>query len=295
MSVYQDFNTITSLPAELDFEPVREPVVRTGRDGIVRNVPNSFWIVNPVNDTVLTTSKKNHRTPNFSEMWESFREGLLASDVDTSHVKIKFNIAHNSAAYSADILFPKYDYQRIVGEATQMKMRIIDSHDSSFRRVMRAYIERLRCTNGMVGVGERLEFKNFHTVNSDPEKLGAVASDFPHRLENEAHLYKVMMGTRVTMTQAIDFARAEVATYQTATGIKINEKSVEEFARIWNQYSSLGDTGYRLYNVLTHIGTHVTGREGTDLARKQIRIEDKVAEIVQRPAFRQLSGLALAA
>ena len=79
------------------------------------------------------------------------------------------------------------------------------------------------------------------------------------------------------------------------TGIKINEKSVEEFARLWNQYSSLGDTGYRLYNVLTHIGTHVTGREGTDLARKQIRIEDKIADIVQRPAFRQISGLAQAA
>lgn len=295
MSIYQDFNTIPSLPMELDFEPVREPVVRTSRDGIVRTVPNSFWIVNPVSDTVMTTSKKHHRTPNFSDMWEAFREGLLASDVDTSGVKVKFNVAHNCAAYSADILFPKYDYQRIVGEATQMKMRVIDSHDSTFSRVMRALIERLKCTNGMVGVGEKLEFKNFHTVNSDPEKLGAVASEFPTRLENEAHLYKVMMGTRVSKDNAIAFARAEVATYQTATGMKVNEKSVEEFARLWNQYSSLGDTGYRLYNVLTHIGTHVTGREGTDLARKQIRIEDKIADIVQRPAFRQISGLAQAA
>jgi len=44
--------------------------------------------------------------------------------------------------------------------------------------------------------------------------------------------------------------------------------------------------------VLTHIGTHVTGREGTDIARKQIRIEDKVSDIVQTPKFRQLVGLA---
>jgi hypothetical protein len=57
-------------------------------------------------------------------------------------------------------------------------------------------------------------------------------------------------------------------------------------------YSALGDTGYRLYNVLTHIGTHVTGREGTDIARKQIRIEDRVSEIVQTPKFRELVGLA---
>ena len=76
------------------------------------------------------------------------------------------------------------------------------------------------------------------------------------------------------------------------SGIKVNEKSVEEFARIWNLYNSMGETGYRLYNVLTHIGTHVTGREGTDIARKQIRIEDRVSDIVQAPAFRQLVGLA---
>jgi hypothetical protein len=173
-----------------------------------------------------------------------------------------------------------------------MKMRIIDSHDSSFRRVMRAYIERLICTNGMVSVGERLEFKSFHTIHSDPEKIGAVASEYPARLENEAQLYKVMMGTSVSKDTAIEFARDHVASYRTASGIKINEKSVEEFGRIWNQYSALGDTGYRLYNVLTHIGTHVTGREGTDLARKQIRIEDKVSDIVKTPKFRQLVGLA---
>ena len=292
MSIYQNFDSIPALPAELDFEPVREQVLRTGRDGITRTVPDSFWVVNPLNDTVLATTRKRHNPTNFVSMWESFRDGLSASDIDTSQIKVKFNVAHNSAAYSADILFPKYDYQKIVGEATQMKMRIIDSHDSSFRRVMRAYIERLVCTNGMVSVGERLEFKSFHTIHSDPEKIGAVASEYPARLENEAQLYKVMMGTSVSKDTAIEFARSHVASYRTASGIKINEKSVEEFARIWNQYSALGDTGYRLYNVLTHIGTHVTGREGTDLARKQIRIEDKVSDIVKTPKFRQLVGLA---
>ena len=292
MSIYQNFDNALKLPAELDFEPVREQVVRTGRDGIVRTVPDSFWVINPLTDNVMATTKKRHRSPNFNVSWGSFTDGLIASGIDLSGVKVKFNVAHNSAAYSADILFPKYDYERIVGEPTQMKMRIIDSHDSTFRRVMRALIERLACTNGMVTVGERLEFKSFHTIHSDPEKIGAVASQYPVRLENEAHLYKIMMRTKLDKDTAIQFCRDYVASYRSTTGIKINEKSVEEFARIWNQYSALGDTGYRLYNVLTHIGTHVSGREGTDLARKQVRIEDKVSEIVQTPKFRELVGLA---
>lgn len=292
MSAYQNFNGIPALPVALDFDPVREQVVRTGRDGVIRTVRDSYWVVNPLTDEVMATSKNQHNPVNFKNMWDSFREGVEHSGVDTSDIQVMFNTARGGAAFSADIVFKRYDYQQIVGEPTQMKMRILDSHDMTLKRDIRCMLMRLACTNGMVTVGERLTVKQKHTTFSDPEKLGAVVSEFPTRLENEAHLYKDMMAKRVTKDQAIAFARTEVATYRTAAGIKINEKTVEEFARIWNEYRALGETGYHLYNVLTHIGTHVTGREGTDVARKQIRIEDRVSEIVQAPAFRQLVGLA---
>jgi hypothetical protein len=292
MSAYQNFNGIPALPVALDFDPVREQVVRTGHDGVIRTVRDSYWVVNPLTDEVMATSKNQHNPVNFKNMWDSFREGVEHSGVDTSDIQIMFNTARGGAAFSADIVFKRYDYQQIVGEPTQMKMRILDSHDMTLKRDIRCMLMRLACTNGMVTVGERLTVKQKHTTFSDPEKLGAVVSEFPTRLENEAHLYKDMMAKRVTKDQAIAFARTEVATYRTAAGIKINEKTVEEFARIWNEYRALGETGYHLYNVLTHIGTHVTGREGTDVARKQIRIEDRVSEIVQAPAFRQLVGLA---
>lgn len=286
---YENFDGLTALPVELDFNPIREPVYRKG---VV--VPDQFWIINPNTDQLINDkpSGKNHNPVNYTHMWDSFCEGVDQSGIDTSNLQIRFNVADRGAAFSADIIFKQYNYDRIVGEATEMKMRIIDSHDMSFRRDIRCMIMRLACTNGMVTVGERLAVKQKHTMLSDPEKLGAVVAEYPSRLEDEAHLYKQMMGTRVTKDQAIAFARSQVATYRVASGIKVNEKSVEEFARIWNEYASLGETGYRLYNVMTHIGTHVTGREGTDLARKQIRIEDRVSDIVQGKSFQQLAGLA---
>jgi len=286
---YENFDNVPALPVELVFDPVREPVYRKG---VV--VPDQFWIINPNTDQLINDkpSGKNHNPVNYTHMWESFREGVDQSGIDTSNLQVRFNVADRSAAFSADIVFKQYNYDRIVGEATEMKMRIIDSHDMSFRRDIRCMIMRLACTNGMVTVGERLTVKQKHTMLSDPEKLGAVVAEYPSRLEDEAHLYKQMMGTRVTKDQAIAFARSEVATYRVASGIKVNEKSVEEFARIWNEYAGLGETGYRLYNVMTHIGTHVTGRADTDLARKQIRIEDRVSDIVQGKAFQQLAGLA---
>jgi len=289
MSIYQNFESALTLPTELNFNPVREPVYHRGSV-----VPDQFWMINSETGERLSDkpSGKNHNPVNYSQMWDSFIEGLFASGIDLTDAKIRFNIADRNAAFCADIIFEQYDYQRIVGEATQMKMRIIDSHDMTFKRDIRAMIMRLACTNGMVTVGENLRIKQMHTTYSDPEKLGSVVSEFPTRLENEAHLYKTMMSTKVDKDTAVQFCRDHVATYRIASGIKVNQKSVEEFARIWNMYSALGDTGYRLYNVLTHIGTHVTGREGTDIARKQIRIEDKVSDIVQTPKFRQLVGLA---
>jgi len=286
---YENFDGLTALPVELDFDPIREPVYRNGVQ-----VPDQYWIVNPNTDQLINDkpSGKNHNPVNYTHMWDSFCEGVDQSGIDTSNLQIRFNVADRGAAFSADIIFKQYNYDRIVGEATQMKMRIIDSHDMTFRRDIRCMIMRLACTNGMVTVGERLTVKQKHTMLSDPEKLGAVVAEYPSRLENEAELYKVMMGTAVTKDQAIAFARSEVATYRVASGIKVNEKSVEEFARIWNDYAGLGNTGYRLYNVLTHMGTHVTGREDTDLARKQIRIEDRVSDIVQGKRFQQLAGLA---
>ena len=286
---YENFDNVPALPVELVFDPVREPVYRKG---VV--VPDQFWIINPNTDQLINDkpSGKNHNPVNYTHMWDSFREGVDQSGIDTSNLQVRFNVADRSAAFSADIVFKQYNYDRIVGEATEMKMRIIDSHDMSFRRDIRCMIMRLACTNGMVTVGERLAVKQKHTMLSDPEKLGAVVAEYPSRLENEAHLYKQMMGTRVTKDQAIAFARSQYATYRVASGIKVNEKSVEEFARIWNEYAGLGETGYRLYNVMTHIGTHVTGRADTDLARKQIRIEDRVSDIVQGKHFQQLAGLA---
>lgn len=292
MSAYQNFTGMPALPVELDFSPVREPVMWNGNI-----VPDQYWWINPLTDQLLSDkpSGKNHQCPSFAVMYDAICAGVEASGLDVSNIQAKFNVASRGAAFSLDILFKKYTYDSIVGEATSMKMRIIDSHDMTFRRHIQAMIMRLACTNGMSAVGERLLIKQKHTLLSDPEKLGAVVSQYPVRLEAEAGLYKHMMATRVSKDEAIQFARDELASYRTVSGVKTNEKSVEEFARIWNSYAGLGETGYRLYNVLTHIGTHVTGREGTDLARKQIRIEDRVADIVQLPRFRQLTGLPLAA
>lgn len=286
MSNFIDFDSIPALPEHLDFDPVKEQQIRNGVP-----VEGQYWIVNPLTDKVMGLGKRQHNPVNFRHMWDNFREGVDASGIDTSQLKVKFNSSSNGSAFRADIVFKNYDFKRVVGEATQMKMRILDSHDQTLKRDVSAMLMRLACTNGMVTMGERLKFKQKHTMLSDPERVGRVVAEFPVRLENEAELYKVLQGTRVTTDQARQFFIDNVATYMSSTGPKVNKKSVEECMRLWHQYD-LGLNGYKLYNVLTHLGTHVTGREGSDVTRKQIRIESNIENIVQGRDFRQLVGLA---
>ena len=173
-----------------------------------------------------------------------------------------------------------------------MRFRIYDSHDMTFKHHIQCGLFRYWCSNGQASIAEKLEVSAKNTQSADPEKLGRIVADFPARLEAEAELYKDMMATPLSKDRAMEFIRDNVATYRIASGIKINQKSVEEGARIWNMYNNLGDTGYRLFNVITHIGTHVTGREGTNMARKQAIIEQKAQAVVDLPEFKQLVGLA---
>ena len=287
MSVYQDFTSIPALPVELDFDPVREPLVHNGR-----KVDGHHAIINPLTDEVMCVSKRQHNPVNFSRMWDAFREGIEASGIDTSQIQVKFNKAKGNSAYSVDMLFKKYEYEPAVGDLHSMRFRLYDSHDMTFKHHIQCGLFRYWCSNGCASIAENLQVDRKHTLLADPEKLGTVVADWPQRLEQEAEVYATMMGTEVTKEIAIEFIRKEVATYRVASGIKVNAKMVEEGARIWNMYKNLGDTGYRLFNVMTHIGTHVTGREGTDMARKQARIEQQVQDGIARPAFKTLVGIA---
>jgi hypothetical protein len=299
MSTYVNFDhipTLSEVAPSLVFEPKREALRH--KDILVED---KFAIINPTigdidpltglpKGKVMQVVGKSHVATPYDIMWESMRQGIELSGLDTSQIQVKFIISPDGGAYSADIIFKRYEFEPAVGDVHSMRFRIYDSHNMAFKHHIQCGLFRYWCSNGQASIAEKLEVKAKHTLTADPEKLGAVVADFPARLEAEAELYKDMMDTPLSKDRAVEFIREKVATYRVASGIKVNEKMVEEGARIWNMYSNLGNTGYRLFNVITHIGTHVTGRG--DMARKQARIEQQAQSVVDMPEFKQLVGLA---
>ena len=267
-----------------DYTPVHEPQTRNGKP-----IENAFWVINPLTDDVIGSGKSVHRTANFTNFWDTFREGLLKAGVDTTGAEVKFNGTSNQSAMSASIIFKNYDFTKQLGEASHMMMTVRDSHDQSIKRSINAMIYRLACLNGMVAPRERLGFSEKHTTNADPETLAKVAADYPIRLEAEASIMQAMTRIKIERDIAIDFFRRNVATYKTKTGVKINEKMLERIVGIFDNYRSVGNNAYQVYNTLTHLSTHVdTLRVCTDVERKRIRIEQDIEGVIHGEEFQRL-------
>lgn len=274
---------LPALPAHLDFEPAREPQIRNGVA-----LADRFWVVNPVTDAVIGDSRSVHRTANFRTMWDNLREGLAIANIDTSHAEVEFSSIAAGAAFSAKIILNKYDFEKKLGEAAKMQMNVRDSHDQSVKRQVEAMIYRLACLNGMIAPRERIGVSQKHTTYSDPETVGKVAANFPVQLEQQAEMMAQMRTIKVNRDTVIKFLEQHVATYPTRTGMKVNKKWLDQIVGIYDNYNSIGDNAYRVYNTLTHISTHIAGREGTDLERKRIRMETDIHAVMQTEAYQQL-------
>ena len=278
---------LPALPAHLNFDPVREKQMRNGFE-----VPGKYWVINPLTDEVIGDGKTVHNPQNFNKMWENLREGLQVAGLDTSDVSVRFHSLSSGAAMSAEIILKKYDFQKQLGEAAQMRMTVRDAHDQSVRREVRAMIYRLACLNGMLSVKENLSVVQKHTTFSDAEIVGRVAAQFPVRLEREASYMKMLRNVAVDRAAAIDFFKDNVATYITKTGKQVNKKMWEETVGIYDNYRDIGNNAYRVYNVLTHMSTHIEAkRDGADTERKRIRYEQDMDSVIQGQAFRSLANL----
>jgi hypothetical protein len=282
MNALTKISTLPSLPEQLNFEPVRERQVRNGQE-----VAGKWWTINPLTDEVIGDGKRNHLPQNFSILWDSLREGLYHSGLQLDDAETKFRSFNNNAGMRADIILPYENFDLIVGEPTQLKISVCNSHDQTHKLNIAAMIYRLFCTNGQSSMSENTSLSQLNTQGAEPERIGAVAAKWPEFLQMDAHKMKRMQGVPVSRYDAINFYSTHVASTQTRSGKVVNRAMLDRIMGIHDTYKSLGDTSYRVYNVLTHMSTHVESKACA--TKKQLVMEDKINSIVNGAAFQELA------
>jgi hypothetical protein len=284
--VIDSLDGILDLPDYLNYDPIKENQLR---NGVV--VPDKFWVINPQTDAVIGDGKGQHHPSNFNIMWDSLKQGLMNSDLDLSNARTTFWGYKNNSSMRAEITLPNMDFTPQLGEASCMKINAIDSHNQSFKRSIEAFILRLECLNGMVGIAENTSLAEKHTKNAMPHLLGAVASAWPKLLMDDAERMAYLRSVRVTDEQAVEFYSESLATRKTRTGSEINKQRLNYIMMIHDQYK-LGNNAYRVYNTLTHLSTHIdVQRKGSCQLTKQLRMENEIKTVVHSDSFRELAQL----
>ena len=271
------------MPEVLDFEPVLKPVLYMGQ-----LVHDKMFVVREDNDQPLAVVGSKHRPTNYRKLWEPLREGLAASDLDLTDATVQWHVVNNGAAMFADVTLKAYDFERIIGEPTSMKMRVLNSVNGSWKYDVSAFLLRLACLNGMSRVDQGTSASFKHTVNTDPEKIGDVASQWPILLESDGHFFNHMKKVYLTNEEATALF-AKFCTTTTKVESRVNKAWLGRMVTLWDNYSrSIGKNGYALYNALTHYGTHsdkATSRG--DVNAKLVRQEQSVTKFLRSPAFKK--------
>ena len=272
------------MPEVLDFEPVLKPVIYNGQP-----VPDKMFVVRQDNDQPLAVVGSKHRPTNYRKLWEPLREGLIASDLDLTDATVKWHVVGNGAAMFADITLKAYDFEHIIGEPTSMKMRVLNSVNGSWKYDVSAMLMRLACLNGMSRVDQGTSAAFKHTVNTNPQRIGDVASQWPILLESDGHFFNHMKKVEITSEEAKAlFSR--FCTTTTKVESRVNKAWLGRMVTLWDNYSStIGQNGYALYNALTHYGTHsdkATSRG--DVNAKLVRQEQSVTKFLRSPAFKKV-------
>src|SRR6056300_674939 len=271
------------MPEVLDFEPVLKPVIYNGQP-----VPDKMFVVREDNDQPLAVVGSKHRPTNYRKLWEPLREGLIASDLDLTDATVQWHVVNNGAAMFADVTLKAYDFERIIGEPTSMKMRVLNSVNGSWKYDVSAFLLRLACLNGMSRVDQGTSASFKHTVNTDPEKIGDVASQWPILLESDGHFFNHMKKVQITNEEAKALF-AKFCTTTTQVGSRVNKAWLGRMVTLWDHYSrSIGQNGYALYNALTHYGTHSDKSASRgDVNAKLVRQEQSVTKFLRSPAFKK--------
>jgi len=271
------------MPEVLDFEPVLKPVIYNGQP-----VPDKMFVVREDNDQPLAVVGSKHRPTNYRKLWEPLREGLIASDLDLTDATVQWHVVNNGAAMFADVTLKAYDFERIIGEPTSMKMRVLNSVNGSWKYDVSAFLLRLACLNGMSRVDQGTSASFKHTVNTDPEKIGDVASQWPILLESDGHFFNHMKKVQITNEEATALF-AKFCTTTTKVESRVNKAWLGRMVTLWDNYSrSIGQNGYALYNALTHYGTHSDKSTSRgDVNAKLVRQEQSVTKFLRSPAFKK--------
>ena len=287
---------LETFPKAADFNPVkvaaRNPVTGDKLDG-------KFHVLHPDTNQWLHFCGSKDRRSNFFEPVEAAVRVLDRSgQVDLSRVKARYHLAPDFTTLKTEFLLgdfrDKRKYDLALNDPVGAVATIYDSHNATCRRHAKVGVIRLLCANGMIGMDNQAQTaRRKHTTYDDATSFGKQIADFIEGLDMQVVPLLKLQKAVVSRKSSMDFIEEQ---------LKPNKADFEKIQAIYDYYSSMGSTGYRLYNTLTHMVSHglttnvnstyinwKSGtRNGVNAFLSSMNYEAKISKIINGLEFKKL-------
>ena len=271
------------LPEEANFTPIKKPFINPyAMNTQDRVIDDKHMWVHPDTNKLICVSGSKHKCTNFVDRYEPFRQRVEDSDmIDVSEVTGTPHLYNNGSVLEARFNLKKYDMQQILGEPAGIRMTYRDSHDQSCRSSISVEILRLACLNGMLSIANQTTISHKHTTFDNADSFSKKIREIMVNVYKEAELMRTMQHKHVSTDRAMEFLKDHVAS---------SKKDLERVEAIYNHYSNLGNTGYRMLQVVTHLSSHLTDRQqsSNNQFNTRLRNETRSEKILQSKAFQEL-------
>ena len=291
---------LETFPKAADFSPVkvaaRNPVTGDKLDG-------KFHVLHPDTYQWLHFCGAKDRRSNFFEPVEAAVRVLDRSgQVDLSRVKARYHLAPDFTTLKTEFLLGNFQdkrkYDLALNDPVGAVATIYDSHNATCRRHARVGVIRLLCANGMIGMDNQAQTaRRKHTTYDDATNFGKQIADFIEGLDIQVVPLLNLQKAVVSRKSSMDFIEAQ---------LKPNKADFEKIQAIYDYYGSMGSTGYRLYNTLTHMVSHglttnvnttyinwKSGtRNGVNAFLSSMNYEAKISKIINGLEFKKLVEVA---
>mgnify|MGYP003115070557 FL=1 len=291
---------LETFPKAADFNPVkvaaRNPVTGDKLDG-------KFHVLHPDTNQWLHFCGAKDRRSNFFEPVEAAVRVLDQSgQVDLSRVKARYHLAPDFTTLKTEFLLGDFEgkrkYDLALNDPVGAVATIYDSHNATCRRHAKVGVIRLLCANGMIGMDNQAQTaRRKHTTYDDAAIFGEQIADFMEGLDIQIAPLLNLQKAVVSRKSSMDFIEEQ---------LKPNKADFEKIQAIYDYYGSMGSTGYRLYNTLTHMVSHglttnvnstyinwKSGtRNGVNAFLSSMNYEAKISKIINGLEFKKLVEVA---
>ena len=287
---------LETFPEAANFNPVkvaaRNPVTGDKLDG-------KFHVLHPDTNQWLHFCGSKDRRSNFFEPVEAAVRILDHSGkVDLSRVKARYHLAPDFTTLKTEFLLGDFEgkrkYDLALNDPVGAVATIYDSHNATCRRHAKVGVIRLLCANGMIGMDSQAKTaRRKHTTYDDATSFGEQIADFIEGLDIQIAPLLNLQKAIVSRKSSMDFIEEQ---------LKPSKADFEKIQAIYDYYGSMGSTGYRLYNTLTHMVSHglttnvnntyinwKSGtRNGVNAFLSSMNYEAKISKIINGLEFKKL-------